>query len=473
MATRNLLGVLCGGVFKTRYCLMAFAAAVVLSPQLAAPQSRVGGPQPSPRDPSTLAITHVSVVDTATGTANADMTIVVRGDRIVSVEKSGAAPAGARVIDGRGKFAIPGLWDMHSHVTDSRASALPTLVATGVLYVRDAGSGDLTEIDQWRGQIESNAILGPTIFRAGITLNGQESNRFHLVIANAEEARTAARTLKKIGVDILKTHRRTSRDAYFALADEARKIGVPLIGHVPMTVTPAEASDAGQQTIEHVETLFEGTFASAHNGRVTAAAIAEWRASPDARTLFEKFVRNRTVVDPTLVATGDLVRTFDSPNPDPHLRYVAKSALLRRQQALATVAVPQQDDLRARLIEHQKVTLQMQRAGVTLVTGTDAAYLHPPGFSLHDELDLMTEAGLTPAEILRAATINCAQLFPSIEAGAIAAGKRADVVLLNKNPLSDIKSVHDINTVVLRGRVLNRSALDRTLADAIASAAAN
>jgi imidazolonepropionase-like amidohydrolase len=420
-----------------------------------------------------LAITHVTLVDTASGTAAADMTVIIRGDRIASVDKGKPAPAGAQIIDGRGKFVIPGLWDMHSHVTDSRVSALPALVATGVLYVRDAGSGNLTEIDEWRVQIASNAILGPTIFRAGITLNGQESNQYHLVIANAAEAREAARTLKKVGVDILKTHRRTSRDAYFALADEAKKIGIPLIGHVPMTVSPAEASDAGQQTIEHTETLFEGTFAAAHNGRVTAAAMAEWRASPEAAALFEKFVHNHTVVDPTLVATGDLVRTFDSANADPRLRYVAKSALLRREQALAPIGAAQKDEMRAQVIERLKVTLQMHRAGVTLVTGTDASFLHPPGFSLHDELEFLSEAGLTPAEVLRAATANCAALFPSIDAGAVAAGKRADLLLLNANPLADIRNVHDIHAVVVRGRALNRAALDRALADAASLASKN
>jgi imidazolonepropionase-like amidohydrolase len=430
-------------------------------------------PQPLTPSPQVVAITHVTVVDPASGTAAPDMTVVMRGDRIASVDKGKAAPAGAQVIDGRGKFMIPGLWDMHTHLTDSRASALPALVATGVLYVRDAGNGDLTEIDEWRGQIASNARLGPTIFRAGITLNGQESNRYHLVIADAAEARTAARTLKKVGVDILKTHRRTSRDAYFALADEAKKIGVPLIGHVPMTVSPAEASDAGQQTIEHVETLFEGTFATAHDGRVTAAAMAEWRASPESAALFQKFVRNGTVVDPTLVATGDLVRTFESLNVDPRLRYVAKSALERRQQALASVVAALRDQMRLEVVERQAVTLQMQRAGVTLVTGTDASFLHPPGFSLHDELDFLAEAGLAPTEVLRAATINCAKLFPSIDAGAVAAGKRADLVLLNANPLTDIRNAHDIHAVVLRGRVLNRAALDRALGDAAALAATN
>jgi len=444
----------------------AFAAAIVVIGL----QSLVFSQAVSSR---VVAVTNVAVIDVSTGTASSGVTIVIRGDRIASVDRGKPAPAGAQVIEGRGKFVIPGLWDMHTHVTDSRVSALPALAATGVLYVRDAGSGNLTEIDQWRWQIASNAILGPTIFRAGITLNGQESNQYHLVIANATEAREAARALKKVGVDILKTHRRTSRDAYFALADEAKKIGIPLIGHVPMTVSPAEASDAGQQTIEHVETLFEGTFATAHGGRVTAASMAEWRMSADATALFEKFVRNHTVVDPTLVATGDLVRTFDSANADPRLRYVARSALKRREEALAPIGAAQKEDLRTGLAERQKVTLQMQRAGVTLVTGTDASYLHPPGFSLHDELDFLAEAGLTPAEVLRAATANCAALFPSIDAGAVAAGKRADLVLLNGNPLSAIRNVHDINAVILRGRVLNRAALDRALADAAALAAAN
>jgi imidazolonepropionase-like amidohydrolase len=167
------------------------------------------------------------------------------------------------------------------------------------------------------------------------------------------------------------------------------------------------------------------------------------------------------------------VRTFDSANADPRLRYVAKSALQRREQALAPIGAVQKDDMRAQLAERLRVTLQMHRAGVTLVTGTDASYLHPPGFSLHDELDFLSEAGLTPAEIVRMATVNCAALFPSIDAGAVAPGKRADLVLLNANPLADVRNVHDIHAVVVRGRVLNRGALDRALTDAAALAAKN
>jgi len=413
-----------------------------------------------------IAITHVTVIDTDKGVAIADVNVVIDGDRITAVDKM-PPPKGAQVVDGRGKFLIPGLWDMHTHLSDSRPSALPVMAATGVTFARDAGNSSLAEIDVWRGRIAAGQMLGPTILRAGPTLNGQQSNPMHIVIANAAEARIAARTLKTAGVDFYKTHRRTSRDAYFALADEAKKLGVPLIGHVPMTVTPAEASDAGQQTIEHIETLFEGTFATAHGGQVTTENMQAWRESPESAALFATFVKNGTVVDPTLSATGLLARVFTSLNDDPRVKYIAKSALARRQAALSGLPPIAKTQIPPQVREREAVTLAMQRAGVTLVAGTDAAFLHPPGFSLHDELDLLVEAGLTPAEAMRAATINCAKLFPSLNAGAVAAGKRADLVLLNGNPLADIRNAHDIHAVVLRGRVLNRAALDRALADAV------
>jgi imidazolonepropionase-like amidohydrolase len=158
-------------------------------------------------------------------------------------------------------------------------------------------------------------------------------------------------------------------------------------------------------------------------------------------------------------------------NSDPRLRYLAASARRQLEQALGNAPAEQRTALSPLIRERQAVTLQMQRAGVTLVTGTDLSFLHPPGFSLHDELDMLAQAGLTPIEILRAATINCANLFPSLDAGAIATGKRADLVLLNANPLADIRNVHDIGAVIVRSRAFNRAALDRTLADAVRLAA--
>ncbi|HEY3052243.1 MAG TPA: amidohydrolase, partial [Thermoanaerobaculia bacterium] len=213
---------------------------------------------------ATLAITHVTVIDVASGNLRRDVTVVVRGDRI---ESSGSAvPKDAQIVDGHGKFLIPGLWDMHVHLSWTKESALMLLVANGVTGVRDLG-GKLSELDEWRTKIAAGLIIGPRIFRAGPILNGQKFNQFQMVPGNANETRGVVRALKEVGVDFIKVHRRMLRDSYFAAIDEAKKQGLPLVGHIPMTVTPEEASDAGQATIEHVATLFEGTFSAALNGR--------------------------------------------------------------------------------------------------------------------------------------------------------------------------------------------------------------
>ena len=144
-----------------------------------------------------------------------------------------------------------------------------------------------------------------------------------------------------------------------------------------------------------------------------------------------------------------------------------------RGKTLSTLPAIQKAALPPVMRERLAVTEMMLRAGVTLVTGTDTSVLHPPGFSLHDELDMLVESGLTPTEALRAATVNSAALFPAVEAGAVAAGKRADLVLLDANPLADIRNTQRITAVVLRGRVIDRLSLDRMLADAVRLAAKN
>ena len=213
---------------------------------------------------ATLVISNVTVIDVATGRMEPDMSVVVDSDRIVAVEKSQryTPPRGGQNVDGKGRFLVPGLRDMHVHLSYARASALPTLVANGVTTVRDMGS-KLSELDEWRGQIAGGTLVGPRILRAGPMLNAREFNAYQLAVANDAEARVAVRTLAKVGVDFIKLHRATSREAYFAIADETKRLSLPFAGHVPTTVTPAEASDAGQTTLEHTETLFEGTFLSA------------------------------------------------------------------------------------------------------------------------------------------------------------------------------------------------------------------
>lgn len=413
-----------------------------------------------------LAITDVAVIDATTGTVTGKMTVSIAGDSIVDVG-SGAAPDGARVVDGRGKYVMPGLWDMHVHLSYARASAFPALVANGVTGVRDMGS-DLAEIDRWRAEIENGTRTGPTIIRSGPMLNGEEFNAYQLAVADAAEGGTAVRALQKVGVDLIKLHRRTPREAYFAIAEAARAAGLPFAGHVPMTVSPAEASDAGQSSIEHTETLFEGTFASEREPGDLVPGIAAWRES-EASELFATFVRNDTMVTPTLIAQGHLLDLVDSTEPDPRARYIARSAREQADSALADIRPRAETFLRERrpaFRELRGVAGAMSAGGVKLLAGSDLSYLHPPGFSLHDELALLVESGVSVEEALRAATARPAEWFGSEKFGAVAPGQRADLLLLDGNPLDDIENTRRIRAVVIRGRYLNRRDLDRLLEEA-------
>ena len=414
--------------------------------------------------PRALAITHVTVIDATGKSAMPDMTVVIAGERIVTIGKTAEVPLprGAQVINGAGKFLIPGLWDAHVHLSWTTASALPVLIANGVTSVRDMG-GRLSELDDWRTKIATGIIVGPRILRVGPILNGQKFNQYQMVPGNPDETRGVVRALKEVGVDFIKVHRRMPRDSYFAAIDEVKKQGLTLVGHIPITVTPAEASDAGQATIEHTETLFEGTFTAALNGRKLFEAIRQFRAD-EADKLFARFVANHTVMDPTLIGYSMTIDFSDPALPsNPNLRYVSVSNKKTLEQyKLPAAELAQWKQTFAELCE---VVRQMHRAGVTLVAGTDIAGPRIPGFSLHEELALLVQCGLTPMQALQAATATPAGVFGrSKDLGTIEAGKLADLILLDANPLDDIHNTQRIRAVIVGGKLMNRSALDQLLA---------
>ena len=373
-----------------------------------------------------LTFVDVTVIDATGAPPQPSMTVVIRDGRIERIGKAGsvAVPSGSQVVRGTGKYLIPGLWDMHVHLTEDD---LAPLVAHGVIGVRDMGNA-LAPVDVWRGRIAARGIVGPRIFRVGPILNGQEFGPEQITIRNEAEARAVVRVLKKVGVDAIKLHNQLPREAYLALADEAQKLALPFVGHVPQSVTPFEAARAGQASLEHIQTLFEG----------------QSPLKPDSEPqLFELFATKGTVYDPTLVAYRG---STEPQNVDPEL--------LKKYPDL----VPGRQKLFARFLE---LVGAMNRAGVTLVAGTDLSGFKwiSAGASLHDELALFVDAGLTPMQALQTATRNPAR-FLRVEAGTIEVGKRADVVLLDANPLEDIKHTRRINAVVLDGTLFDRSRLN-------------
>lgn len=373
-----------------------------------------------------LALTHVAIIDATGAPLQTHKTVIIVGERIAAITDDRApVPKGTRVVRADGKFLIPGLWDMHVHLT---GGDLPRLVAFGVTGVRDMGNA-LEDVDAWRVQIELGALVGPLIYRVGPILNGKEFGPAQFAVTTDAEARTAVRLLKRLGVDQIKSHTTISRDAYFGLADEAKKQAIPFVGHVPQAVSPAEASNAGQASLEHIQTLFEG----------------QSPPNPDSLPhLFALFAKNGTAFAPTLVAYRG---STEPQNVDPEL--------VRKYPDL----LPGRQKLFARFVQ---LVGMMNRAGVTQLAGTDLSTTFKwlsPGTSLHDELALLVDAGLSPMEALQAATRNPGR-FLHVDAGTIEVGKRADLVLLDANPLVDIRNAQKITAVVSAGKFLDRSHLD-------------
>jgi imidazolonepropionase-like amidohydrolase len=423
-------------------------------------------------DPNALVLAHVAVIDASGGPPRDNVTIVVQGDRITAVDPSAKSqvPAGAQVVDARGKFVMPGLWDMHVHLSWAKQSALPALVANGVTSVRDAG-GDLEEIDLWRRQIRDGRISGPRILRCGSVVDGPKpGSLYRLTVTNEAEARQAVRTLKKQGVDFIKIHNAVPREAYFALADEARRAGIKFAGHIPKTIGLMEACQAGQNSIEHMDTLAEGVLASeaAQKGKSLVSVFQEF-AKTSGPELIKCLAARGSAVTPTLIRTATALALMETrKEDDPRAKYLSDFARRRSDQFYPlTMKIPDAEVAERRKLfnEFPKFVLAMQRAGVILLAGTDLAgrgiY---PGFSLHDELALLVAAGLTPLEAIQSATLNPARYF-GLEAdlGSIASGKIADLVLLDASPLDDIRNTTRIRAVVIGGRYLPRDELDTLL----------
>jgi imidazolonepropionase-like amidohydrolase len=420
---------------------------------------------------STFAFTHVTVVDVAAGAALPDRTVVVSNGRITN---DAMPPPGIRVIDGSGKFLIPGLWDMHVHLLWDPAidTLFPLCVANGVTGVRDMHTHfPFEQVRAWRDEVEKGKRVGPRFVYAGPIVDGPRPFWPGSVsVKDADSARQAVRELKAKGVYFSKVYEGVPRQAYFAIADETKKQGLPFVGHVPAAMTPAEASDAGQRSIEHLSRLLDHCRTDG-NGAGGPGLTGSARYDPaKGAALFETFRRNHTWHCPTLIVAETTAFGREGRFAhDPRRKYLTPLILSR------VGFDDSQRDFDATQHywrEERKLMRHLREAGVELLAGTDAPIVrNVPGFSLHDELKCLADAGLSPAEALRTATVNPARFLGlERELGTVEAGKRADLVLLNGNPLVDVGNVTKIDAVVADGRLFDRAALDRILGDVEAAA---
>ena len=451
----------------------------------------------TPGVPST-AFVNVTVIDGTDGPARANQTVVVTGGRIAALgdAKTVKVPRGATTIDGTAKFLIPGLWDMHYHADNDTANQrrfMAMNVANGVVGVRDMfGSQSIVAL---RRRIESGEVVGTRMVLGSAIFDGP--NPYwpgSVVVGSDSEAGAAVAKAKAGGAEFIKVYMLLPPPAFFGILRAAKAQGLDVAGHVPYAVNPGMASDSGMRTMEHSYDLMFATAAKGSDlerraakllttekfagfgiyNRLVNEAFARYDSTA-AASLFAKFKANATWQVPTLSVMTGLGRIYDGDYAkDSAFRYMpaAMQKTWTGMRSFFPKWTPADwDALKTPVAGYLRMVGDMNRAGVRILAGTDTP--NPgtyPGFTLHRELELLVQAGLTPLQALQTATRNAAEFLRASDSlGTVAPGKVADLVLLDANPLEAIGNTQRIAGVMLRGTYRNRAALDGLLPAAVST----
>ena len=473
-----------------------------------------------PDESATLAIIHATVIDGSAPEAKSDQTLLVKDGRIQEMGPSDSidVPSEATVIDATGRHVIPGLWDVHAH-TNADQTVLDLYLANGVTSIRDMGCDPrCAELLAERSVlVASDSIVGPRVVWSGPNIDGASpidyAGHVHVTVAGAA---TTVEDLKAAGADFIKVRDWLAPDEYAAVLAASHIQGLPVDGHVPTSMTVTAVAAAGQRTVEHGGSVLGGLLlaASSDEEGLRAELLAAMDAArtsgqffapfalamgPDftdrllrtfdeskASLIVEAFREAGTALVPTLVVGHPAFRSVD-PEFDGRrvlegrqMDYVSGD-VLEMWKASATSPLFAGEGIQAARDRYEALADlvgRMHRAGVPVLPGTDLSVEAPwqvAGFSLHDELLLLVEAGLSPMDAIRAATSTPATVLGLIDLGTVEVGKLADLVILDADPLTDIRNTRRIAGVVSRGIYLGRPALDSLLnaAEEVASGARN
>lgn len=445
-------------------------AAAAPSPAPAHSASSEGGAE-------AVVFTNVNVVPMDRERVLTGQTVVVRDGRIAGLGAAGAVavPAGATIVDGGGRYLIPGLAEMHAHIPSQPGAALDrTLflyVANGVTTVRGM-LGHPTHLEL-RSRSAANEIVAPRIFTSGPSINGNSATSPDVVTRMVEEQKAA-------GYDFLKLHPGLSREVFDAMVAAANRVGITFAGHVSGGVGLDRTLEVRQASIDHLDAYVEALAGHGGGFDPQAAGFFGFNMTDDAvAERIPELVRRTREAGVWNAPTQTLIEhLFGSYSPEemaawPEMRYVPESAItnwvqqtrsIRGDDSFTRARADRYIDVRRRLIR------ELQAGGAGIILASDAPQIwNVPGFSLHREMRLMVEAGLTPYQVLETGTRNAARYFGTEEWGIIAPGRAADLVLLEGNPLQDIGNTRRIAGVMLRGRWLPAAELQRRL-DEIATA---
>lgn len=444
--------------------------------------------------PVDLLITDVHLIDVDAAAVVEDRSIAIEAGVISGIWPAGEVPRGLEAraqVDGRGRYVIPGLWDAHVHfrggetLRDDNRELLALYPAFGVTTVRDAG-GDLTHaLREWSAAIDAGSLVGPEILTSGPKLDGpRPSWDGSLALTSPDDVPAAFDSLQALDVDYVKLYDGSMpAEVFLASVREAEDRDMTISGHMPLGVDFLEAIEAGLDATEHLYYVYKGTASNREeiSRRVLDGDLGFWdsfwamlgnRDADREAEVFAAMVAAGTAVVPTL-HIGEILSNVELVDHSddallPRIPQAIQETYAGRVQSARRGSEESRTNNRQLRVEMIGLFARMHDAGVTVLAGSDAGPFNSytyPGEALHAELEAMVEAGLTPAEALQAATVAPAAFMNvDAEVGRIAPGFRADLVLLDANPLDDITATRSRSTVILKGRtVLDRDDIEELL----------
>lgn len=438
-----------------------------------------------------IIIKSANIIDVKTGKIISGKAVAIKDGMIINVfnEKLISGYNSKQILDAKGKYLMPGLWDMHMHfgggdsLINENKNLLPLFLAYGITTVRDAAADISPSVLQWRDEVAAGKLLGPSIFTSGPKLEGYKSVwKGDIEVGNTKEIAQALDSLQKMRVDFVKITDNTLKpDLFLEAIKLARQRGYPVSAHIPSALTMEQIANAGLSSVEHlgyalkagskVEKEISAEVASGTlKGKAFNQKVMDTFDETAALSTYRNMAKHGMYVTPTL-SLNYILTYFEKDNHknDSYLQYIGKGLQKTYEGRVKRV---EQDDAAAIAFRHQLfektvTTLPLlQKAGVKILAGTDAGYLNSyvyPGIGLHKELELLVKYGLTPLQALQASVINSPDFLGKKEYGSIAPGEKADILLLNENPLRNISATQKIFTVIKAGKVLNRKTLDDML----------
>ena len=414
-----------------------------------------------PKHNPDILISDINIIDIEKGKVIEQQDVFIEGNKIYKIDDHQQPKIEAyETVDGKGKYLIPGLWDMHAHIRSySHEDILPLFILYGVVGIRDLGLTNFELIKSWKSQIEKREIIGPRIRSSGCIIEGSFPRfKNSITITEIEKVKPVVDSLIAEGVDLIKLYDTLEKEIYEAISSYCQQNGILTAGHIPPSINQINASEIGLKSIEHLSGLDN--------------TLHKYYSQEDFDKFIESLQANRTYQCPTLVNFTFLASLDGSKNErksilnqidnEPRFDLATKYHKAWWSQIKANYSKSKKYKGKAeKLLFYKKIVKHLNDNGVKILAGTDTPNPYIlPGLSLHEELILLVESGLSTSDVLKTATLYPAQYFDYADyTGTIREKSIADLVILDANPLEDISNTQRINAVILNGKLLTKDSL--------------